>query len=195
VPIQTLEDIRKHGLIPPNLSALGIKRAVGTDKDGPPDLETVWKTPYPVLTNYETMCLEAQIKAYAGGTRERQGPSWAEGYISSGFRELLGADDTPHKFGLAIDVVIIGLLREIEVARIAVKYFMRVGIYPDDNIMHFDLAPVIWQICYKGTPFWVKLNESQIVIVDSKRTEKIKPKYYPFYDLERAIAFALERRG
>lgn len=176
--MQSPHDIRIYGLVPPNLSALGVKRAVGTDKDGTPDIITVWKTPYPVLTNYEAMCLAAQIKAYAGGTREKQGPSSEEGYISSGFRESLGAKNTPHKFGMAIDVVIIGLQRQIEVARIAIKYFIRVGVYPDENIMHFDLAPPIWQMVYHGTPFWVKLGKT----------------YHPFYDLEKAIGFALERR-
>jgi hypothetical protein len=178
-------------LLPPNLAAFGRKRAVGTDKDGPPDIITVWKTPYPVLTNYEKMCLQANIEAYGGGTWQKQGSHWREGYITSGFRESLGAKNTPHKFGIAIDVVIIGLLRQVEIARIAMEFFVRIGIYPDDNIMHFDLAPLIWQRKYHGTPFWVKLSEPQIV----RGEQKLAPKYYAFHELEKAIRFAKDRRG
>lgn len=170
----TLEDIRIYGLMPPKLTEFGIKRAIGTDEKGPPDLITVWKTPYPVLTKYELLCRELGIKPYAGGTREQQGPEWKEGHINSGFRDHLGAKNSAHFWGMAIDVVFPDLQRQIDIAKKASKLFMRVGIYPDKGIMHFDQAPVIWQMTYRGVPFWVTTKD---------RTRG-------FYNLAEAIKYA-----
>ena len=167
-------------LLPPNLSALGIERKV---EEPEPDLFTIWDTPYPVLTNYIKWAERMGIPPFAGGDYQKQGPSWEEGYINSGYRT--GPGKSAHLFGLAIDPVIPELERQIEGAMKAIGLFTRVGLYPHHKIIHLDLAPIIWMKKFGGRRFWVC---ERVKTPDGKDARK----YTSFDLLNKAIIFARE---
>ncbi len=161
-------------LLPIKLSAMGVPRAVASPK---PDLITVYKTPYPVLTYFKKFCAVAGIPAFAGGTWQEQGPPGI-GYINSGYRVKIGAKNSDHKFALGIDPIIGDLDEQIRMAVIANNYFTRIGIYPDMGILHLSLAPLCWIKHYKAKRFWVKIGKV----------------YTSFDHLDKAIAFALKKK-
>lgn len=107
--------------------------------------------------------------------------SWllAEGAIPdcivSGYRDF-NADpevkNTPHKFAIALDVMVSHLDAHVAINRPAVLeeqikwittavesgLFTRGGFYPQQNTIHLDQADEAWMQTYGGTPFWVKWN-------------------------------------
>lgn len=166
-------------LIPPNLAELGVTRKVQPPE---PDLITVWQTPYPVLTNYKLLCADVGIEPFAGGTYLKQGQSWRPGYISSGYRVNIGTINSPHKYGLALDVVIPDLELQIKMVGQSLEYFTRSGLYPNMNIIHLDLMPAVWIEKFNAARHWVCFRV---------RGKKI---YHNFGDLESAIRFAIKNK-
>lgn len=144
-------------LLPPNLAKLGLPRATEPDV---PDLITIWKTPYPVLTRYKMLCGELNIQPFAGGTYERQGPPTKVGYITSGYRDgiLNCRINSPHRFALAIDMAIGSIVEQIATAKKARLFFSRIGLYPDNKFLHLDLVSETWMKQYRGRRFWVRIN-------------------------------------
>lgn len=142
-------------LLPPNLAKLGLKRATEADI---PDLITIWKTPYPVLTRYKILCKDLRMQPFAGGTYEKQGLSVRPGYITSGYRDSIieGRKNSPHQFALAIDVAIGDCEHQIQAAFFAAPLFPRIGFYPHNGFMHFDLASEAWMRKYSGRQYWVR---------------------------------------
>lgn len=158
-------------LIPPNLMTLGVRRRQYPEAD----LETIWLTPYPMLTNYELMCKDLRIDPYGGGTRQRQGDRWRPGYILSGYRDEIvdGNGGSPHFRAAAIDMTAPGG-GQILMAQVADWHFTRVGLYPQNNFLHVDLMPRIYWERYGLAKYWVRISG----------------KYHHFDTLEEAIEFA-----
>lgn len=144
-------------LLPPNLAKLGLKKAADP---GVPDLITIWKTPYPVLTRYKLLCRDLGMQPFAGGTYEKQGPSTKPGYITSGYRDgiINTRINSPHPFALAIDMAIGPIENQIGAASRARFLFPRIGFYPDNGFIHLDLASEAWIRRYHGRRFWVRKN-------------------------------------
>jgi len=141
-------------LLPPNLGAMGYSRATPDDE---PDLITIYRTPYPVLRRYQYLCKDLRIKPYAGGTHEKQGVRQA-GYILSGYRQEVveGRENSPHRFAFAIDVITGDIQLQAAWAVRGQLYFPRIGLYPFNNFMHFDLASPEWINHYAAARFWVR---------------------------------------
>ena len=144
-----------YDFLPPNLAALGVRRRT------PPeiaDLLTVWDTPYPVLTRYKQLCIEAALAVYGGGTIEQPNPRWHPGSITSGYRDQVieGNQHSPHLYAMALDIFVGSSEEQIRVARIAQTYYSRVGLYPDNGIIHVDLMPPAWIARYSGAVVWVR---------------------------------------
>lgn len=148
-------------LIPPNLAKLGVQRMT---PGGEADLETIWMTPYPVITNYLKLCKDVDIlKPFGGGRRIRQIRN-KYGYITSGYRDkiLYGNSFSAHLFGFALDIFVGNVEQQILVGKKALNYYSRIGLYPDSNFIHVDLAPEIWIKKYNKAPFWViKIDSSK----------------------------------
>ena len=144
-------------LLPPNLAKLGLPRA--TDPDVP-DLITIWRTPYPVLTRYKVLCKDLRIQPFAGGTYRKQGPPTKPGYITSGYRDgIINARiSSPHRFALAIDMAIGPIEDQVAAAKRALFLFSRIGFYPDNGFIHLDLVSEAWMKRYRGRQFWVRKN-------------------------------------
>ena len=161
-------------LVPPNLAALGVPRQT---PDGTADLETIWRTPYPVIGNYEKFCRDAALAAFGGGTRQKQGAR-IPGYITSGYRDATIDNNTlsPHKFAFALDIIIGPLQAQLRCAEIAKRYFSRIGLYPEQGFIHVDLAPDNWVEQYGKAWSWVK-------------TDGV---YHTFNNLRGAILWSLE---
>jgi hypothetical protein len=136
---------------PVNLAILGLQRM----QEDSADLITIWKTPYPVLTNYMALCRHMGIESFAGGTYFKQGPPSKVGYLTSGYRDSGGRKHSPHKFALAIDMAIGDVRQQIKTAKIARKYFSRMGLYPENGFVHLDLANKLWMKRYGGRRYWV----------------------------------------
>lgn len=143
--------MKPSSLIIPNLAKLGVPRLAPA---GEADLETIWLTPYPVITNYLALCNYLKIEPFGGGSRQYQGEK-RTGYITSGFRtELIGSNfNSPHRFGIAIDFIVLENI--VEVASGASLYYNRVGVYPDNKFIHVDLAQNNWIKKYNKRRFWV----------------------------------------
>lgn len=143
-------------LQPPNLATLHHRRRGGGGQVA--DIETVWWTPYPVLTPYTKLMVAAGISPYGGGSRIVQGARNAPGVITSGYRDTLvnGNKSSPHLFGFAIDVAIGNDAELVRVAKLAVDFFPRVGIYLGRGFLHFDAAPDNWIIKYAKRRYWIK---------------------------------------
>lgn len=141
-----------NSLIPPNLAELGVIRRGG----GEADLETIWLTPYPVISNYLWLMDELGWVPFGGGTRQKQ-RSRINGFITSGYRDkvLNGNEESPHLYAFAEDFVCIGLRRQIEVGRKAAQKYPRVGLYPDRGFIHCDVAPDNWIERYNKARYWV----------------------------------------
>lgn len=142
-----------NSLLPPNLMKLGHKRLV----DPKPDILTVWRTPYPVITPFKKVCKKAGLSIFGGGTVFLQGNPNQAGYITSGYRDKIldGNNNSPHFYGFAIDSFVGSLESQIEVAKIAEPYYSRIGIYPHRGILHLDCAPEDWIKKYNKRRYWV----------------------------------------
>ncbi len=139
-------------LLPPNFVDLQIPR------HGPePDLIVPWRTPYPMHGAYLLLCKEAGLDPYGGGSRTMQGRK-IPGYINSGYRDIVidGNDQSPHFYGFAWDIFVGKLSQQVRVAKIANKYFTRVGLYPDSDFIHVDLAPDNWIDKYNKRRSWLR---------------------------------------
>lgn len=147
-----MPDIR---LLPPNLATLGVKRQA---KPGQADLTTIWRTPYPVLTNYSTLCNQTDLLRFAGGSYEHQGSDRCPGFILSGYRDQVieGNESSPHLFAFAIDVLVGNATRQLFIAKQALTLFTRVGLYPFRGFVHLDLASADWIAHYHKRRFWVQ---------------------------------------
>ena len=162
---------RSAALVTPNLAELGVPRRAPI---GIPDMETIWLTPYPVITNYIAFCHYLHISPFGGGTRSNQS-SWSNGSITSGYRsENLGNKNSAHRFGFALDIIF--LVDLLKAARGATLYFKRVGIYPQKKFIHVDLADDNWIKKYNKERFWVFADET----------------YHYFETIEEALAKAEE---
>lgn len=141
----------KH--LPPNLAALGLKRR-GSPVSA--DIMTVWESPYQVITPYQLCCNELRTRPFGGGTVEKQGPI-QPGVITSGYRDAVLEDNanSAHMYALALDIHVGSLAKQIEWARVCSQHFMRVGLYPDDTIIHVDQMPQDWIKKYHKTRYWV----------------------------------------
>lgn len=142
---------------PPNLCKLGLKRATPNDV---PDLVTIWKSPYPVLLPYMSLCAEVGWNPYANGTYKEQGEFWRKGYITSGYRDNIieGNYNSPHHYAFAIDISTGSMDRQIEVALKARYKYARIGLYHNQNFIHVDAAPYNWIEHYNKANYWVKRN-------------------------------------
>jgi hypothetical protein len=143
-------------LIPPNLAELGLPRR-GDHIQA--DLETIWETPYPVITSYQRTMAAMGIVPFGGGTRERQGER-REGYILSGYRDAIlnGNRNSPHRYAFAVDLQA-KRDRQIEIGRKALTCgFSRVGLYAQRGFLHLDVAPSNWIAVYHKVRFWVQLD-------------------------------------
>jgi hypothetical protein len=141
-------------LMPINLAHLGWKRQ-GTK--GEPDLVTIYRTPYPVLSSYVTLCRQTGLEPFAGGTYDKQG-SAGPGFITSGYRDSIIEDreHSPHLYAFAIDVQVGNAARQLEVAAQAGALFARVGLYPFRGFIHLDQAPDNWVDKYSKRRYWVQ---------------------------------------
>jgi len=162
-----------ESLLPPNLGALGVPRKAPV---GEADLITIWKTPYPVLTNYSILCNRCGLKLFGGGTAEKQGKR-VPGYITSGYRlEIMNGNiHSPHRYAFAIDMIAGDINQQIIIGDEAINLFSRIGFYPDRGFMHLDLAPENWIARYNKARFWVMS----------------KGKYRFFNTISKACEFAL----
>lgn len=144
-----------HECMPVNLATVGVKRR-GHKNEA--DLDTIMRTSHPVLSAYWQLCIAAKLKPYAGGTYLIQGPSNIPGYCTSGFRDkvIQGNGTSPHLWGFALDVAVGDVARQMEVAALALDYFVRVGIYPANGFIHVDQAPEIWIATYGKARVWMK---------------------------------------
>jgi len=158
-------------LVPPNLAALGVKRATPIDT---PDLITLAKAAYPVLEKYGDFCNELKLSPFAGGTFRKQVSPLKPGYITSGYRDNSDRENSPHLFALAIDVFVGDIAAQIRAAEVARKYFVRIGLYPDNHFIHLDLANEAWMLKYHGRRYWVRKSGQ----------------YTSFDDLSSAIRYA-----
>ncbi len=164
-------------LLPPNLMKLGVARR-GNGRT--PDIETVWLTPYPVLTNYKQWCRVVGLDPFAGGTWAAQGMSNVAGYITSGYRDQIheGNESSPHPFAFAIDVAVGDIGRQLAVVPSAVDFFSRVGLYPRRGFIHLDLAPDEWIRKYNKRRFWCStLEEFKSFDTLTDLTKYAKEKY------------------
>jgi len=143
--------------IPPHLANLGVKRQTPS---AVADLKTIWATPYPVVTNYKALCKEAGMKVFGGASLEHPNRFIVPGAVTSGYRDkVVGTRSmSPHLHGMAIDVAVGGPEEQARVARIATKYFNRVGFYPLSGFLHLDLMPDAWVQKYNGTRSWVRVH-------------------------------------
>lgn len=158
----------------PSLAKMGLKRA--TPKNIP-DLITIYKSPYPVLSRYLILCEKLSLIPYGGGTHIHQG-ALQPGYITSGYRD--DSDTSPHGFAVALDIAIGNTEGQIHAGRKALTIFKRVGLYPQNGIIHVDLFSAELRRYYGKPNFWVRIDGV----------------YYHFEQYELACTFArdYERR-
>ncbi len=150
-----MTDITSTQLLIPNLATMGVRRMT---EDGQADLETIWRTPYPVIRNYRKLMRLMRLPLFGGGTIQNQRMR-QNGFITSGYRdEIVGGNKTsPHRFAIALDFIAVGAQLQIDIATEAVNYglFRRVGFYPVRGFMHVDIAPHNWIRRYNKCWYWV----------------------------------------
>ncbi len=141
-------------LRPPNLAELGVKRR-GDGKA--PDLQTIWISPYPVITRYKIWCDRMGWKAFGGGDMHNLGSGI--GVPTSGYRDLIieGRKQSPHLHAIALDCYVPADMQK-DAANKADQLFARVGLYPEDQFMHLDLMPDCWMEKFGGRRYWVKID-------------------------------------
>jgi hypothetical protein len=139
-------------LVIPNLAVLGVKRR----GDGiAPDLQTIWLTPYPVITRYVLWCKRMGWAPFGTGNMRNLGGG--VGVPTSGYRDLIinGRTQSPHLHAFALDCYVPAQLQK-DAAIEADRLFARVGICPDRKFMHIDLAPESWIAKYGARRYWVQ---------------------------------------
>lgn len=143
-------------LLIPNLMKVGTPRKTKPEAD----LITIWNTPYPVIGKYKVLCNETNLKIFAGGTIEKQGPNYVPGFITSGYRDEIieGNESSPHPFAIALDIAIGSDIRCLDVAKKAERIYSRIGLYPGHGFIHVDEAPDSWIEHYKKKRYWVKVE-------------------------------------
>ena len=115
---------------------LGLKNIRGID------IETIRRTPYPVLSRHKLWC-------------RRLGYDGVDfGRITSGYRDEVidGNKESPHHYGFAIDTAIDDMLKAADVAR---ELFARIGFYPGRSFLHLDQAPDNWIKYHCKARYWV----------------------------------------
>lgn len=147
-------------LVPPNLAQFGVERKIESPIA---DLITIWKTPYPVLTRYKLLCAKFDWAPFAGGTYQHQGDERKQGYITSGYRDVIinGRKNSPHLYALAIDVAVGDIIHQIEWAKAADMLFTRIGIYPQRGFVHIDLVSIAWINKFSdiNKRYWIQLKD------------------------------------
>lgn len=156
--------------LPINLAVMGVEQR------GEVDLDTIWDTPYPVITNYQKVCYRKVCEVTSlnflgkGGVIEKdlkwggntfvQGKH-SDGYILSGYRSEIinGNAGSMHRYAMALDVEVHSVEKQVEVGRSALEHgFTRVGFYPDRKFMHWDMAPDNWIERFAKRRFWVEID-------------------------------------
>lgn len=151
-----MTDHNLSALLPPNLAALGVPR----QGDGQTaDLDTIWRTPYPVIGNYLKWCELVGLTPFGGGDREEQGSGDQAGYINSGYRDtiLYGNKTSAHLMALALDIVV-GHIQDqmvLGVPAVASGLFCRLGVYPSRGIIHLDQVPDNWMARHNKARLWL----------------------------------------
>lgn len=152
--------------LPNNLADLGVPRRV---REPDADLDTLWLTSYPIITNYKKLCETTGLCFLGkGGSLTNIPGSWpviiqgkhSDGYVLSGYRSKIisGNVNSPHRYGFALDIEIHDPIRQAEVGEIALTWFTRVGFYPGRAFIHVDMAPLNWIKRYAKALFWVQVN-------------------------------------
>lgn len=161
-----MNKIIDNQLLPPNLMRLGVKRQ-GDGKAA--DLVTIYRTPYPVLSNYVTWCQLVGLDVFAGGTYKKQGAADRPGHIGSGYRDyVIGSNDnSPHFYAFALDPAVGAAARQVDVAPPALGLFTRIGLYPFRGFIHLDQAPMNWIIRYNKRLFWVQDAARRYIYFDA----------------------------
>lgn len=144
---------------------------MGVEQKGEIDLDTIWRTPYPIITAFKKVCKEAGIDFLGKGGYDLHTDNilnsifkWGEhsdGYILSGYRsEVIGWNTgSMHRYAMALDVEVRSVEKQVEVGRSALeKGFTRVGFYPDRKFMHLDMAPDNWIKRFAKRRFWVEID-------------------------------------
>lgn len=154
--------------LPVNLASMGLERFVAVPEV---DLNTIWRTPYPIITNYKKVCKIIGLDFLGKGGYDvhtdnplnpifKQGEH-SDGYILSGYRdEIINWNiNSMHRYAMALDPEVHSVEKQVEVGRAALKEgFTRIGFYPDRKFMHWDMAPPNWIEQFKKRRFWVEID-------------------------------------
>ena len=150
--------------LPINLAVMGV------EQKGKIDLDTIWLTPYPVITTFKKVCEATELDFLGGFGRMIRKPGKApvfiqgghmNGYILSGYRSEIinGNAGSMHRYAMALDVEVHNIDKQVEVGREAIKQgFTRVGFYPNRLFMHLDMAPDNWIDRFAKKRFWVEID-------------------------------------
>lgn len=156
-----------------NLAEMGIKRQLYPE----PDIETC-KQFHPESVGALIILADRYNLPAATLFRKSIAPHW----LISAFRDQ-PADATvknsPHYFGVAFDVMVGDIIKQIEFVSLAVettKLFNRGGIYVGRNTCHIDQCDDAWMRKYNGTKFWVWHDK----------------KYVGFFNFSEASQYALD---
>lgn len=151
--------------LPINLAVMGVKRGWEID------LDTIWLTPYPVITTFKKVCDSTGLYFLGKDGRMWQQPvdgpmhfrrgEHSNGYVLSGYRSEIinGNAGSMHRYAMALDVEVHEVDKQVEVGRAALKEgFTRIGFYPDRKFMHWDMAPPNWIKRFAKRRFWVEID-------------------------------------
>jgi len=162
-------------LLPQNLAKFGVEPQMPDD-----NIMIIWRTSYPVITNYLELCFKTGLFPFGGGVvrfnpgslsievgedvRAFTGEFWrmiknkkelagiVQGDLAGKITSGYRTDETDsaHNFGLAIDVAVGGRKEQSNIALEATELFTSIGLYPYDGILHLDLANNAWRKEYRG---------------------------------------------
>ena len=116
-----------------------------------PDVETIKQSHPEVWQQYIELCKRINSVDRFGNPPGACTSQQQKCCITSGYRhpaynqEIGGARNSPHQYGLAIDVYAGPLkeqLRLVEANEKPTRLFTRVAVYPDSTHVHFDLMPL-----------------------------------------------------
>ncbi len=150
--------------LPINLAVMGV------EQKGEVDLETIWLTPYPVITTYRRVCSRAGLGFLGKGGRVIHKPGetpvfvqgeHSDGHILSGYRFAIinGNAGSMHRYAMALDPEIHSIEKQVEAGRSALEHgFTRIGFYPTRKFMHWDMAPDNWIERFAKRRFWVEVD-------------------------------------
>ena len=140
-----------------------------------PDIETIKQYHPEVWSQYAELCKKMGAVDIFGSPPGACKSTLTKCCITSGYRhpaynkEIGGVGNSPHQYGVAIDIYVGKSLQEqLRWARAASNYFTRVGIYPSQNDIHVDLMPLrgAFQTAYwigsKGTTLATASNMDQL---------------------------------